>query len=648
MTDEYKIETLNYLLGNITPTASDDSEIFLEQEDISRDVWLPFIPSTWSNFRFEGMVAPNEMTSSLGVLYGGYTDTGGKSHGIIVLVDENFMPVKTIYKRDTGNELRYIQYMKQAEDGTFFYIDDAAMSYAQVETSSTADKRIILTNNFTVKDITTNDYVLSYRKFYYFPSAYKNFYCKNMYKDPNSANYIFFGNSASKPTGATRYTWRNLRIIGLKINVGSANVWTSYVNETERLFGSAMAIFENNAPKFRCVSSAIASSSRTIDMTSNYGGSINTFAIATFSYHPYVDDYNYKKQSVFLDTDTVYFVQNNQQWGVTGTPTAKHIGLYKYVVSTGTLTEIYHNSLGSYDRINKEAIYIDRCDTDLYVQFVTNYDRFTSHADYYFQRLVNDTWSPILVGEDIPFNYDRRSIYVKSNFNLLQAYLYMLNPQGTSWYQHIIKEDYNSSNYNGTPYIDYNSLISQKGQIYSNDKLVFARNLYNRTQNGGTTVSTIQIPNNYLNGMQLDLKKLISQTNLDINRDTNITDKNIYEMVFVNYINTLQVIDEDTGTLYPRGAEAINTNINIGTSANCSDTLLGKIRINYSTPQVDAITWQKIDDTHYQTNFSVDTNAEIPESIDFISSDETITYMTKELDLEEDKTYVVSQKIRIE
>ena len=648
MTDEYKIETLNYLLGNITPTASDNSEIFLEQEEMDRNDWLPFIPNSWSNFRYEGMVAPNEMTSGLTVLYGGYLDTSGNSHGIITLVDENFKPVKTIYKRDAGVELRYIQYMKQAEDGTFYYIDDAVMSPSQTEKSSTADKRLIMTNNFTIKDTTTNDYVLSYRKYYYFDNAYKNFYCKNMYKDPDTANYIFFGSGASKNTSTGIWDWRNLRIIGLKINVGQPNEWTSYVNETERLFGSAMAIFENGNPKFRCVSGVLSTANRTIDMTSNYGGSINTFAIATFSYSPYVDENQQKKQSVFVDTDTVYFVQNNQHWGVTGTAAPKHIGLYKYVVSTGTLTEIYHKSLGNYDRCNLEAIYIDRCNTDLYVQYNNNINGVTYTADYYFQRLVNDTWQPILIGTQKNFIYHQRSLYVKANFNLLQCYIYAINPRQPSWFQYLIKEDYNSSNYNGTPYIDYNSLISQKGQIYSNNKLVFARNLYNRTQNGGTTVSTIQIPNNYLNGIQLDLKKLISQTNLDINRDTNITDKNIYEMVFVNYINTLQVIDEDTGTLYPRGAEAINTNINIGTSANCNNTLLGKIRINYSTPVVEQITWQKIDDTHYQTNFSVDTNNEIPTSVDFISSDETITYMTKELDLEEDKTYVVSQKIRIE
>ena len=651
MTDEYKIETLNYLLGNLQTTTGDDSEIFLEQGLVDKDIWAEYLPSTWSNFRFEGMVAPNELTSGLTVLYGGYLDNSGNVHGIIVLTNENFKPVKTIYKRDAGIDLRYIQYMKQAEDGTFYYIDSNSYSIinASKGASNSQETRFIMTNNFTVKDTVANDYVLRYRTYYYFGSSYKNFYCKNMYKDPNSATYIFFGNGAAQASSGN-YSWRNLRIIGLKVNVGSPNVWTSYVNMSDRLFGSAMAIFENNTTKFRCLSNAIATSNRTIDLVSNFGGSVATTSIATFSYAPYVDDYSYKKQSVFLSADEVYFVQNNQHWGVKGTPNAKHIGLYKYVISTGTLTEIYHKSLGNYDYCDLESIYIDRCNTDLYVQYNTNVNSTgsTPKADYYFQRLVNDTWSPIKIGTQEFFQYGLRTMFVKANFNLLQVYLYSTNPRYKSaWYWYSIKEDYNSFNYNGTPYIDYNSLISQKGQIYADNKLVFARNLYNRTQNGGTTVSTIQIPNNYLNGVQLDLKKLISTTNLDIDNDTNLTDKNIYEMVFVNYINTISVVDADTNTTYPSSASAINTNINTGTSTNYNNTFIGKVRINYATPTTQTIVWQKIDNKRYQTNFTVSTT-EIPSSIDFISNDGTITYLSKTFDLEQNKNYVINQKIRIE
>ena len=647
MTDEYKIQLLNYLLGNIETTTGDDSERFAEEESISRDEWLPFLPNHWNGFRIEGMVASNEFTSGLGVLYGGYMDLQYVPHGIIILVDENFKPVKTIYKRDAGVDLRYIQYMKQAEDGTFYYIDSNNYTYdkSQMTASASQETRFVMTNNFTIKS-QDNDYVLSYRQVLYFGDNIKNFYCKNMYKDPNSSHYIFFG-MGGLTVGSTS-AYRILRIVGLKVNVGSPNEWTTYVDQSYRLFGSAIALFENGDVRFRCLASSTASEGTSIDMFSRmYGGSVATTSIATFSYHPYIDDESYKKQSVFLDIDTVYFVQNNQQWGVSGVRVAKHIGLYKYDVSTSTLTEIYHKSLGNYDRCNLEAIYIDKCNNEIYLQYNKNiigYPTFT--ADYYFQRLVNDTWNPIYL-ENGYYVYSQRTIYIKANFNLLQVYMYATNPRGETWFQHLIKEDYNSSNYNGTPYIDYNSLISQKGEIFSEDKLVFARNLYNRTINENTTVSTIQIPNNYLNGIQIDLKKLISQTNLDINNDTNTTSKNVYEMMFVNYINTLNLIDEDTNILYPEGASYINANINTGTSTNYNNSFIAKVRINYSTPTTEDILWQKIDDKHYQCNFTLNTS-EIPSSIEFISNDETITYLTKVLQLEQNKTYVINQKIRIE
>ena len=59
MTEENKINILNYVLGGIESTSSDNSEIFLEQEDIPKDIWRPFLPNTWRAFRFEGMVAPD-------------------------------------------------------------------------------------------------------------------------------------------------------------------------------------------------------------------------------------------------------------------------------------------------------------------------------------------------------------------------------------------------------------------------------------------------------------------------------------------------------------------------------------------------------------------------------------------------------------
>lgn len=645
MTDEYKLEILNYIVNHTEKTSPNDDEIFLEQQEVSMEHWINYLPNSWNNFRYEGMVAGNEATTNLTVLYGGYLDDSDNSHGIITLVDENFMPVKTIYNFNSGTPLRYIQYMKQAEDGTFYYIDDSVFTHTQRQQSLSSEKRFIMTNNFTLINQLTNNYELILRKSYFLRGDYKNFYCKNMFKNPNSSHYVFFGSAAD--SSSPNYSYRILKIIELKINVGTANEWTMFYNGASTLFGSAIATFQDDNVKFRCLCNSTLLSNLDIDCVSKtFTGTVNRNSIASFSYKPYIDDDNYKKQSVFLDYDNVYFVQNNQHWGISGTQMTKYIGLYRYDFIDGVLKTIYEKNLGNYDFSNIEAIYIDRCDTDIYIQYNNNIDSVNLKADYYFERLENDNWDPKLIGENKYFQYNMRTIYIKSNFNLLQIFLYQTNPRYAAWFPYLIKEDYNALNYNGTSYIDYDSLISKKGQVYSDNKLVFARNLYNRNVYDNTTVSTIQIPNNYLNGINLELKKLISKTNFDMCENNNDISKNIYEMLFLNYINTISVLDEDTNVVYPATAEYINQNINTGTSTNYNNTGIGKVRINFTTPQIQYINWIWNTD-HYECEFTIYTS-EIPSSIDFISNDESTIYISKEIELEQNKYYTIKQKLRIE
>lgn len=648
MTEENKINILNYVLGGIEPTSSDNSEIFLEQEDIPLEAWQSFLPSDDNLFRFEGMVAPNEKTTSLGVLYGGYRDTNNNAYGIIVLVDQNFTPVQTIYEYDSGTKLRYIQQMRQAEDGTFYFIDDTYFAYSQNEQSATSQKRFVMVNNFTLTN--TGTYSIHLRTSYILSGDYSNFYCKDMYKDPNSSHYIFFG--AANDTSTTSYIYRILKIWSLKVNVGSANEWTMYANENNRIYGSAIATFEGDNVRYRCLTTNNLASSRDLVLYSKtYTGSATSSVMLTLSYTPYIDGLDYNKQSVFLDYDNVYFVLNNQQFGTS----PKYIGLYKFNISTSQLNTIYEKNLGNYQYSNLEAIYIDRCDTDIYVQYNTNIDTsgdiHSFKADYYFQRLVNDTWSPILIAEQKPFYYHQRSLFVKSNYNLLQIHIFPVSIQPFLWYYHTIKEDYNVLNYNGTPYTDYDSTISHKGEVYSDNKLMFARNLYDRTSYQNTTTSTIQIPNSYLNDIVLTPKNLMSVNNNVINSDATELTKNIYENVLLNFVNSIHVIDEDTGETYPEASTYINTNLNVGTQVNQEGSMLGKVRLNYEDGSLtQTIVWEDISTDNLiakQTSFSVYVSSPIV-SVDFLNYDETFIYLTKNYDFEIGRTYTMSQKIRIE
>lgn len=591
------------------------------------------------------MVAPDETLTGLGVLYGGYIDDNNNVRGIITLFDSDFNPVKTIYEYDNGVKLRYIQCMRQAEDGTFYYIDDATFSYGSPDLIETSQKRFVMVNNFTAKDQLTNDYKLTLRTSYIFGGNYVNFYCKDMYKNPNSANYVFMGSAGSN------YGFRITKVIGLKINVGEANVWTMYANNSGYFFSGGIAAFDgNDNVQFKCLVTPYSTSDNNLYLISKtYTGSSTISTLATFSFYPYIADY-YSNQCCFISENEVYFVLDNQEVS-TGSPMAKYIGLYKYNFANDSLTTIYENSLGNYSTTNQEHLYIAKNQNEIYIQYNGDIDTINHTAGYVTQRLVGDSWrKPAYYDEiDKGFLSTRRALFVKNNFNLLQIYEYPTMPYAPTWFQYLIKENYNPNNYNGVEYNDYNSMISKQAEIYSNNTLKFARNVYNSTIYENQTNSTIVVPNSYLNDIELTKQILYGETNDEIVNNTETITKNIYEALYLNFINTINVVDEDTNTNYPSTASYINENINIGTEENYQDTSIGKLKVNKGTDTfTTTITWRSLSGIEKFTSFALVVDKEIS-SVDFLSSDETTTYYTLNTsNLEVGNTYLIQQKLRIE
>ena len=82
-----------------------------------------------------------------------------------------------------------------------------------------------------------------------------------------------------------------------------------------------------------------------------------------------------------------------------------------------------------------------------------------------------------------------------------------------------------------------------------------------------------------LNNINITSKNLYGKTNLQLVQDTNTLTKNIYETLFVNFINTINVIDEDTNTRFPLASNYVNSNINTGTQTNSEESSVAKVRI---------------------------------------------------------------------
>ena len=319
MTDEFKQTLFDFLIGKLPNEQGTTEEIFKEINEIPRSEWQNFLPNggTWSAMRIEGLIAPSENTNNLTVIYGGYR-VDNNSNGFIILLDNNFVPIKKFEAFNTGTNLRYIQKMEISEDGTFYAIDDNVYTYDNSESSYNSQKRFIMLNNFTQFSTTLNDYTLSLQRSYILPSNCLNFYCKYMTKNPNSAHYFLAGSSSSNYDGS--WDFDATKYIDLKVNVGSENEWvtqtTSASVEGVREFGGAYAIFnEDDNVSFRIINTSPGVDVRINCLSKDFNE--NTWTNSRIAYFD-IAYYNIfsaiNKQVCFLNINNVYFVCSNLQY----------------------------------------------------------------------------------------------------------------------------------------------------------------------------------------------------------------------------------------------------------------------------------------------------------------------------------------------
>ena len=647
MTDEAKKNLLNYMLGKMPSESGTKEEIFQSINNIPRDDWEGngILPSSWNNFRYEGLI--QAQNSELLILYGGYKTQDDEVRGVITILNKDFKPLKSIYQYDSGTYLRYIQCMAQAEDNTFYAIDCPDFPTDQEWSFTTSQKRFLMLNNFTQQ--INNDYVLTLQRSYIFPSDYFNFYCREIFKDNNSSHYVMIGNYLREQDNPD---YDGIRVVELNINVGSDNEWNKIDDDGSGwLLGDSYVEFQEDNYFLKLIINRTLNSSRELHMwTKDYSATYPSLkSIMTFDFHPYVDSIYYQNQSVFINKNELYFVQNNQRWGTIGKPNSKYIGLYYYNDETVENKTIYEKYLGNYDYCNLEAIYITQNNNDLYIEFNNNIDNTNNLADYYCQRLENFKWSPILVSEQQNFAFAQRAFYVTNNFNLLKIIMYPTNPRGQTWKLYNIKEIYNSANYNGEPFTNTNSLNSNSAVLYSNDIPVFARNLYNKTQNGATTTSTIEIPNNYLNSTLVDTKNLLSENNNIIISDTNGFTKNIYETVYLNFVNTISVVNQNETQSVYNNAVATKLNTSINNPTNYDDLKLTKFRINYQdgTNSVSNLQATLQNDGSYELLMTFYLSG-LADTLELISEDEQTVYLTYNMaNAEINKYYSFKQRVRL-
>ena len=460
-----------------------------------------------------------------------------------------------------------------------------------------------------------------------------------------------------------------IKAISLKVNVGSENEWNFWVDDGRGwLLGDTWVEFDSNGNIFcEMIISLDDLSNREVNLWkkdfTDTKFKISTIMTTDKNYPPYVDSINYHNQSVFINKNEVYCVLNNQQRYTSTSYNIKYIELYYFNLNTKEIKEIYSKYLGYYTFCNLEAIYLAQNNNDVYIQFNSEIEQ-TSIEDlaisYFSYQRYNGTWDPIKMDENKhSFNYSSRLFYVNNVYNLVNKYLFSSDFNEETWYTIYFLNVYNRNNYNGNSYENINLLVPHSGRLYNNDKIIYARNLYNKTINGRTTQSTIEIPNNLLNDVLINKQQLFSETNGLIINVSNVIEKNIYETLYVNFINTLQIEndnDENNIVLNPMGASRLNNSISQTIDFDNSKGTKAKINYNDGTYLIQDISSQieyiepiglNSPSALYNIYVYVPTNKNI-ETIDIISNDEQTIYQSiSNLSFENNKYYNITQPVTI-
>ena len=196
-------------------------------------------------------------------------------------------------------------------------------------------------------------------------------------------------------------------------------------------------------------------------------------------------------------------------------------------------------------------------------------------------------------------------------------------------------------------------MVPNQGILYdSQNKPIFARNLYNKVITGRSTNSSIQVPNTYLNDVTITKQNLLSETNSILISNSQTITKNIYETLNINFINNLQISNENDETnsiLNPIGASRLNNSISETTDYDNTKAL--KIKINYADNtnyiiQLKESQIDKISDTSYMYDFDIYVPKSIT-NIQIISNDETTVYQTITSTFEVGKFYNITQMVEI-
>lgn len=636
MTNEYKKNLLKYLTNNLEQETGTEAPSLIDKGLQDKNVY---------NYLTNNLDGTPEHPESLQIenldyvlFYGNYysNDDSTMYYGYICITDKNLTPVALFTEYSSGTQFRPFVAMNVDEDGNFYGVDNKNKLY---DSTVANDYRFIMLNKIINTGIASGQFVVSLRQSYYFDSTINsqiyNFGRKKnrCTKKIDASEYFFF----PLITSSNKHY---LGVVSLKIVVGASNEWDLKYNTS---LGGSIEIDTYNIYSEENFEILIT--------TDKYGYSDDCVE----ALYVYADTPTLTVQNTFeapegfglysfirLALQTLYVAYYEGTDGTNDT-----IGIYKCDYDNLSFTNIYKFELPSL--YLGSSIYLFNINNMVFFKafwYEEGSGSYTYMINSYIGLICNDLVYYI-AGYQSPFVGNIsifKNIYINKIYNIFTIY----NPIYGTQTQKILLI-YNSNNYNGNSYTNINSLFPFSSVLYNSDSNpIFARNLYNKVVSGRETVSTIQIPNTLLNDEQISQEILLSETNSEINNESLIISKNIYETVNINFDNMLQIINENTNEriLNSTGAERINDSVS--QTLDYDNAKITKARINYAdnTSLVVSISFRLIQDGA-RTEFNIYAEKEIY-NIELISNDEATVYNTITGNFTVGNYYKISQDVTVE
>ena len=646
MTDDFKSKIITYLCGKYEiqnkedkPTIEQIKEttnnftdnLKAELKKQGHEVYRLYIYGS-----FQSKNASDEGLDKT-LIYGVVDDIKRELNGYIVIVDVRFNIIQVITKYSSGVKIDRMLKLEADETGNLMAIERYGEGLGTL--------RFLLLNNPTVKLPSGAEYKLIIKKSYEFPSNLRSYAYDFIRRRIGGGNYLFGGTN-------TTATGKFPIAVELTINVGAENEWKLF--ESDSSFGTSVSYAINdmwqtwdneNNLDFQMIG---ISSDNMLSVYNKNGDNISLTSINVLNYSEKLTVSNVIRNiSKIKQKNNFYSII--YQYTFDKGSTNKYALYEIFNIKDGAVANIYKNQF-VLDNYLEEQDYgglgmsIKGNDVNIFMLCYTNISVYT----LYIGRIANNQVY-LVEKENISQSVSNPIIFynVTKQFNLYNYQFQLINLLYSTL------EIYNENNYNGLPYQDLNSMVPNSGILYNSSNIpIFARNLYNKTISGRTTQSTIEVPNTYLNDDIVAKENLLGKTNSILISNNQTITKNIYETLNINFINTLQIRndnDETNSILNPVGASRLNNSISETTDYNNMKAL--KVKINFTDNtnyiiQLNANQIYKISDTSYIYDFDIYASKDIT-NIQIISNDEITVYQTITSIFRADRFYNITQMVEI-